>query len=119
MLKKSVLGLIALACMFVVFTPSKAHAGVSFGINVGPVVPAPYVVAPPYGYVPVPVNPYAFPATPYAVPATPYVAVPSPYVAITPGYVYPSPGAVFIGGRWFPRVPVYRIAPPRRLYWRR
>ncbi len=115
MLKKSLFGLLALACMFaVVLTPARANAGVFVGITLAPpvpAVPAPYIVAPPpsSGYVVVPTNPY--------------VAPPAPYVAVAPGYVYPYPaypGEVFIGGRWVPRAPVYPVA-PRHVgrYWRR
>jgi len=102
MIKKTMIGLLALALAVLLVAPATASAGVVVGVGVAPVVR-------PYGYV--------------TVAPRPYVVAPAPYVAVSPGYVAPYPyvaGGVWIGGRWCPRPYAYRGYAVRHAYgWRR
>jgi hypothetical protein len=92
MLKKIGLPIIALLALLVFITPAPAHAGVRFGVAVGPAYP--YGYAYPYTY------PYAY-ANPYyynGYPAYPYVA---PGVGL--GFSYWGGG-----GHGYYRAPAYR-----------
>jgi hypothetical protein len=89
MKNKTLLATLGLAAAMIFAAPSKAHAGVFVGVNIG----RPIVVARP-GYVvaPRPYYPYGYYSRP---------------VVVAPAY-YPPPARVFYRGHRYPRPYAYR-----------